>query len=340
MDLEVAWSFSVDHAAGDRSVAVDAAVAQKRPVAANCLPGASNRLRRAEFLPCRGKLRRARGRRDRRKTIRPRIRVPCQARNCRECCRSQSRRDSPRRRKRRWQSRARAESCARHRAAPRQTRPSPPDASRSPWDKTRMLAPCSAVRRAPSGYHWSQQTSVPIFPACGVESLEAEIAGSEVKLFVVERIVGNVHLAIDAAQRAIGIENRRRVVIEAGRALLEERRDQHNFILPCGRGQLFRARPGNRLGQIEQRRVFALAEILRLEKFRQADDVRAAAGPPRATRSSALARLSAGSGPHDICTSATVNLSGTVLRKSSELSSRAKRRSASPKAADPSLRSG
>ena len=32
---------------------------------------------------------------------------------------------------------------------------------------------------------------------------------------------------------------------------------------------------GNRLGQIEQRCIFALAEVLRLEKLGQADDVRA-----------------------------------------------------------------
>ena len=43
------------------------------------------------------------------------------------------------------------------------------------------------------------------FSGGGVEGLEAEIAGSEIKLFVVERIVGNVHLAVDAAQRAVGI---------------------------------------------------------------------------------------------------------------------------------------
>ena len=84
-----------------------------------------------------------------------------------------------------------------------------------------------------------------------------------------------MHLAIDAAQFSIRIEDRGRVVIEAGRALLEERRDQHDFILLGGGGELFRARAGNRLRQIEQSGVFALAEILRLEEFGQADDVSA-----------------------------------------------------------------
>src|ERR1700761_3260338 len=37
----------------------------------------------------------------------------------------------------------------------------------------------------------------------GVEGLEAEVAGGEVELLVVERIVGDVHLAIHAGQRSI-----------------------------------------------------------------------------------------------------------------------------------------
>src|ERR1700675_2380091 len=112
-------------------------------------------------------------------------------------------------------------------------------------------------------------------PGGGVEGFEAEVAGSEIKFLVVERIVGDVHLAVDAAQRAICIEDRGRVVIETGRALLEERRDQHDFISLGGGGKLLRARAGNRLGKIEQSGVFALAEILGLEEFGQADDVRA-----------------------------------------------------------------
>src|SRR6266446_5634991 len=107
----------------------------------------------------------------------------------------------------------------------------------------------------------------------GVEGLETEIAGSEIKLFVVERIVGNVHLAVDAPHHAIRIEDRGRVVIEAGRALFKERRDQHDLILPGSGGKLLRARAGDGLREIEERRVLTLAEILRLEKFGQADDV-------------------------------------------------------------------
>src|ERR1039458_7023489 len=111
------------------------------------------------------------------------------------------------------------------------------------------------------------------FSGGGVESLEAEIARSEIKLFVVERVVGNVHFAVDAAQHAIRIEDRGRVVIEARRALLEERGDQHDFILPGSGGELLRAHAGDWLREIEQSGIFALAEILRLKELGQADDV-------------------------------------------------------------------
>ncbi len=53
---------------------------------------------------------------------------------------------------------------------------------------------------------------------------KAEIAGSEVELFEEERIVRDVHLAVEPEQRAVGIDDRRRVVIQPGGALLEQAR--------------------------------------------------------------------------------------------------------------------
>ena len=58
-----------------------------------------------------------------------------------------------------------------------------------------------------------------------VEIRKAQIARREIEFLVVERIVGNVHLAVHAQQRAVGVEHRGRVVIEAGGAPLEERGD-------------------------------------------------------------------------------------------------------------------
>src|SRR5208337_3714776 len=98
------------------------------------------------------------------------------------------------------------------------------------------------------------------FSGGSVKGFEAEIAGREIKLFVVKRIVGNVHLAVDAAERAVRIEDHGSIVVEARSALLEERRDQHDFVLQGSSGEFLRARAGNWLGEIEQSGIFALAE--------------------------------------------------------------------------------
>ena len=74
--------------------------------------------------------------------------------------------------------------------------------------------------------------------------------------------------------------------------------------------QLCRRRPGNWLGQIEQRCIFALAEILRLKKLGQADDLCAPRPAASRTRSIARCRFSSGSDVVDICTSPTRNFSG------------------------------
>ena len=107
---------------------------------------------------------------------------------------------------------------------------------------------------------------------------EAEVAGREIELLVVKRVVRDVHLAVDAQQRAVGVNDRGGVVIDAGGALLEQRGDDDDLVfageLLKGRG----ARAGNRLGQFEIRVVFALAEILRAEQFLRADDLRAVPG--------------------------------------------------------------
>ena len=145
----------------------------------------------------------------------------------------------------------------------------PPD-SRGIKKNTRALQGCEP-----------RALRIPLIPADkraessrgSIKSLEAKIAGSEIEFFVVKRIVGNVHLAVNATQCAIRIKNSSRVVIKPRCALLEERRDQHDFIFPSGGSQLFRARARNRLRQIEQDGIFALAEILRLEELGQTNDV-------------------------------------------------------------------
>ena len=64
----------------------------------------------------------------------------------------------------------------------------------------------------------------------GLPRDEAGVAGREVELFVEQRIVRDVHLAIHAQQRSVGVDHRGGVVIHAGRALLEQRRDDHGLV--------------------------------------------------------------------------------------------------------------
>ena len=119
------------------------------------------------------------------------------------------------------------------------------------------------------------------FSRAGIECTKAEIAGREIKFFVIERVVRDVHLAIKPAQGTVVIKNSRRVVIKPRRALLKQRCDQHHSVGAGGGGKFFGTRPRNRFGQIEQCVIFALAEILRLKKFGQADDFGAASGRVR-----------------------------------------------------------
>ena len=99
--------------------------------------------------------------------------------------------------------------------------------------------------------------------------------GREVELLEEQRIVRDVHLAVDAEQRAIGIDDCRRVVVEARGALLEERSDDHDAQFGGERAEAIGGGAGNGFRQIEQPRVFFAAEILRAEQFLQADDLRA-----------------------------------------------------------------
>src|SRR5262249_28735232 len=49
----------------------------------------------------------------------------------------------------------------------------------------------------------------------GFPDAEAGVAGGEVEFFVIERVVGDVHLAIDAQDRPVGVDDGRGVVVQA-----------------------------------------------------------------------------------------------------------------------------
>src|SRR4051812_33100633 len=127
---------------------------------------------------------------------------------------------------------------------------------------------------------------IPLIPAnqradfsfARVESLVAEIAGREIELLVIKRIVRNVHLAIHAFERSVRIEDCGSVVVNAGRAFFKQGSYERDLLILRHFAEALGGGSGNRFGKIEKRVVFALAEILCLEEFGQADDLRALSG--------------------------------------------------------------
>ena len=108
--------------------------------------------------------------------------------------------------------------------------------------------------------------------------LETEVAGREIKFFVEQRVVGNVHLAVDAEQRTVGVNDGGGVVINAGGAFLEQRGDDDDLVFLREFAKGVGAGAGNFFGQLKIFVVFALAKILRAEQFLRADDLRACFG--------------------------------------------------------------
>ena len=85
----------------------------------------------------------------------------------------------------------------------------------------------------------------------------------------------DVHLAKLAEVAAVGVDHRRRVVIDAGQVFLVDRHDQHDLVLPGELGhQLGRGAVGDALGQLVPPRLLLGAEIRAVEQLLQADDLR------------------------------------------------------------------
>ena len=103
------------------------------------------------------------------------------------------------------------------------------------------------------------------------------VAWREIVLLVEQRVVGNVHLPIDAQQSPVGVDHGGRVSVETRRLPLEQRHDQHDGELTGESLHHRRGRSGDRLGQVEALAALSLTEVERVEELLEADD-------PRATR--------------------------------------------------------
>src|SRR4051812_40698139 len=142
----------------------------------------------------------------------------------------------------------------------------------------RMPADCRRIKKNVGALQSREASAfrIPLVPAnksshtsiLRVEGLKAKIARSEIKLFIVKRIVRDVHLAIETLGTAIGIKDDRRIVIKATRATFKDRNHYGSFCFPGDSRERFRSWARNGFSQIEKRSVFTLAEILCAEKLR------------------------------------------------------------------------
>src|SRR5437899_2634635 len=91
---------------------------------------------------------------------------------------------------------------------------------RVPTDSCRIEKDLGALQRGEA-----RSFRVPLVPTderadlahLSIEGLEAKVTGREIELFVIERIVRDMHLAVDALEGSVGVEHGGGVVIEAAR---------------------------------------------------------------------------------------------------------------------------
>src|SRR5947207_242539 len=101
---------------------------------------------------------------------------------------------------------------------------------------------------------------IPLIPAnqhadlsvLGLPASEARVTRREVEFLVIKRIVRDVHLAVDALERSVRIDDRRRIVVEAARALLKERGDDDRVVLFGDLAEGIGAWAGDGLGELEE----------------------------------------------------------------------------------------
>ena len=99
--------------------------------------------------------------------------------------------------------------------------------------------------------------------------MKAHIARREVELLIISRIVGDVHLAILARNRAILFQDDGRIMIQTRCAALKEGYDEHDAVLPRQFAKEICRRAGYRLCQIKVVDIFYLTEVGRIVQFLQ-----------------------------------------------------------------------
>ena len=120
---------------------------------------------------------------------------------------------------------------------------------------------------------------IPLIPAdqrcnctkLGLKRLETLITGRKVKLLVIGRIIGNVHLAVNTQATAVGIKNQNAIVVHPRCAALKKGRNQCHTMFPGKCAARLRCGSIQRLRKIKQCRVLTLTKVTGRKQFREAN---------------------------------------------------------------------
>jgi uncharacterized protein (TIGR00730 family) len=91
------------------------------------------------------------------------------------------------------------------------------------------------------------------FPELRLPDRPAAVAGGEIEFFLETGVLRDVGFPIEAQQRAVCVVDGGGVVIEPGPAVLEQRGNEHDAQFARERAQAVGHRPGQGIGEIEQR---------------------------------------------------------------------------------------
>jgi hypothetical protein len=90
---------------------------------------------------------------------------------------------------------------------------------------------------------------------------ETQIAWSKIELFVVKRVIRDVHFAILAGDGSVGVDDYGRIVIDPSGSFFKEGRDNNDLVVPGELSQGFCSRAGNGFGESKVPVIFVLAKV-------------------------------------------------------------------------------
>ena len=99
--------------------------------------------------------------------------------------------------------------------------------------------------------------------------MEAKVAGSEVELLIVSRVIGDVHLTVTACHGSVLLKDDSRVVVKACCAFLKQTGHQHHSVFPSQGSIEVRGRAWDGDSQLEVVGALHLAEVEAVMQFLQ-----------------------------------------------------------------------